>query len=204
MSENLRQLRSDGISPGLGEDAELETRVATNIEQQQANMERQSRLLTEIEKEIGYPIRTAEASDFSLRTAVEAGDISILSPFRTPADALPGRTPTRGGTKSNQLSLEASASVASAQRQVLWKREVDTQKRVIVELRDKIAELQRAKMASEQTELKVAVFPFVPHEHCEESITCFRELLPGYVVGSSVGVQRGRAVQNSSGIPCSL
>jgi hypothetical protein len=156
MSQNLLQLRSDGISPGLGDDSELEGRVATNIQQQQANMERQSRLLAEIEKEIGYTVRPSESSEFSVHMTSEAADTSILSPFRTPADALPGRTPTRGGTKSNQASLEASASLASAQRQVhLWKREVDTQKRVIVELRDKIADLQRAKMSSEQTELKV-------------------------------------------------
>lgn len=89
-----------------------------------------------------------------------------LSPFPLPADVQAGRTPTRAGPmRSNQLGSEVSASLATAQRQVhLWKREVDTQKRVIVELRDKIAELQRFKMNHEQVDLKVRLR--VPARRC--------------------------------------
>lgn len=150
MSENVH---SDVASPEFEDDSELESRVASNIERQQANVERQDRLLAEIEHEVGMSRLAHDSAASASRSFTVHKDYSLVSPFARPPDAATPKAVT--ASVPNQAD---TACWASAQRQIhLWRREVDTQKRVITELRDKIAELQQAKMAGEQSTLKVRV-----------------------------------------------
>ena len=204
MASNALSASADTSSPDFDDDADIQHRVASNIQRQQANFERQDRLLAAIEDEIGFSVGRPDASAGIPRRSAARMEVAASSPLPTRRDAVspgPAAKSTKLADLLGQNQYEGAASLAAAQRQShLWKHEVDTQKRVIVELRDKIAELQRTNMGNEQNALKVSQHRRFRSKCC---VTAWVLDVIDDVAGASASVQRrgtgASAVRISSG-----
>ena len=126
----------------------LESRMASNLERQHANFERQDRLLAEIEAEIGTPAALRPPAVSTAFHASHRESSMLLSPLAKVAEE--GRLDSRGHASNQQ-----EASSTSYRQLSVWQQEVSTQRHIISELRDSIAELQHSKIMAEQQSGKV-------------------------------------------------
>lgn len=120
--------------------------MAANLERQQANFERQDRLLAEIEAEIGAPAALRPSVSTGVHASHREASM-LLSPLAKVTEV-----DSRGHASNQQ-----EASTASYRQLSVWQQEVSTQRRIISELRDSIAELQHSKIMAEQQSGKVCV-----------------------------------------------
>ena len=176
------------FSDGAVDVSGLEARIAANISKQQANFERQDRLLAEIEREVGssggrhrlggfsvtvdghdssFTARDRSGKYTALRSSHGSGTAGArqpLSPLPTApntttprfSSSLSAAAATTTGTTTTDWQLHSGMPATVSSRQAeLWKREVESQRKTIQELRSAIVDLQRTRVTAEQGEVKV-------------------------------------------------